>query len=35
MTVELARLIAAAVVVLYNVGVVFPLHTGRPRGPLV
>ena len=35
MTVELAGLIAAAVVVIYNFRVVFPLHTGRPRGPLV
>ena len=32
---ELAALIAAILVGIYNFRVVFPLRTGRPRGPLV
>jgi hypothetical protein len=32
---ELAGLIAAILVGIYNFHVVFPLRTGRPRGPLV
>jgi hypothetical protein len=35
MTAELAGLIAAVLVGIYNFRMVFPLHTGRPRGPLV
>jgi hypothetical protein len=35
MTAELAGLIALILVGIYNLRVIFPLHTGRPRGPLV